>query len=95
MEVVASGTFWDAPTAPANERSVSSMSAAALADGSVPATCRLESRIAKEPTGTWARSPRPTAASRGRPGFWASANVSGTAGRARRGGWYVAELEPG
>ncbi len=35
MEVVGSGAFWDATTAPANERSASSTSAVALADGSV------------------------------------------------------------
>ncbi len=41
MEVVASGAFWDARTAPGNERSASSTAAVALADGTVLATCRL------------------------------------------------------
>jgi BNR repeat protein len=41
MEVVASGAFWDARTAPVNERSASSTSALTLADGTVLATCRL------------------------------------------------------
>src|SRR4051812_9242224 len=41
MEVVGSGAFWDATTAPANERSASSTSAVALANGSVLVTCRL------------------------------------------------------
>jgi len=41
MEVVASGAFWDARTAPINERSASSTAAVALADGTVLATCRL------------------------------------------------------
>ena len=41
MEVVASGAFWDARTAPVNERSASSTAAVALADGTVLATCRL------------------------------------------------------
>ena len=94
MEVVASGAFWDARTAPVNERSASSTSAVALADGSVLATCRL---------GTDREG------ADGHVGVFASADGGeswelrflglgervwdGWPGEAR--GWYVAELEPG
>ena len=85
MEVVGSGAFWDARTAPVNERSASSTSAIALADGHGPRDL---------PAGHGPRGSR--RARRGvridrrrrRSGSCvssASANASGTAGRARRG----------
>ena len=94
MEVVASGAFWDARTAPVNERSASSTSAVALADGTVLATCRL---------GTDREG------ADGHVGVFATADGGeswelrflglgervwdGWPGEAR--GWYVTELEPG
>ncbi len=43
MDIVASGSFWDATTAPVNERSVSSTDVLTSADGAVLVTCRLGS----------------------------------------------------
>ena len=43
MQVVAEGTFWDARTAPINERNAAATQAALLSDGTVLASCRLGS----------------------------------------------------
>ena len=94
MQVVASGAFWDARTAPVNERSASSTSAVALADGSVLATCRLgtDREGADGHVGVFASSDDGES--------WALRYLGlgdrvwdGWPGEAR--GWYVAELEPG
>ena len=95
MEVVASGAFWDARTAPVNERSASSTSAVALADGTVLATCRLGTdregadghvgvvRLGRRRRHVGTPLPGPRRAR------------SGTAGRARRAAGTSTELEPG
>jgi len=94
MEVVASGVFWDAATAPVNLRTASATSALVASDGTVYATCRL---------GTDREGPD------GRTGVFASVDGGATwelrylspgretwddwPGESR--GWYLAELEPG
>src|SRR6188472_4072546 len=94
MQVVASGAFWDARTAPVNERSASSTSAVALADGSVLATCRLgtDREGADGHVGVFASSDGGES--------WELRYLGlvdrvwdDWPGEAR--GWYVAELEPG
>ena len=84
MEVVASGAFWDARTAPVNERSASSTSAVALADGTVLATCRLGhgSRGRRRPHRGVRLDRRRRR--RGSSASWGWRSACGTAGRARR-----------
>ena len=94
MDVVASGTIWDARTAPANQRSASATSAILLADGTLLATCRLgtDREGADGHTGVFA--------SRDNGDTWEMRSLSlaerewdGWPGETR--GWYIAELSPG
>ena len=94
MEVVASGAFWDAPTAPVNERSASSTSVVAMADGTVLATCRLgtDREGADGHVGVFASADRGDTWELRYLGL-ADRVWDGWPGEAR--GWYVAELTPG
>jgi hypothetical protein len=94
MDVVASGTIWDARTAPANQRSASATSAIVLADGTILATCRLGSDR-EGPDGHTG-----VFASRDGGDTWEMRSLSlaervwdGWPGETR--GWYIAELAPG
>ncbi|MEP6637779.1 MAG: sialidase family protein [Chloroflexota bacterium] len=94
MEVVASGAFWDARTAPTNERSASATSAIVLSDGTLLATCRLgtDREGADGHTGIFASTDGGDS--------WELRALTlgerewdGWPGETR--GWYIAELGPG
>jgi len=94
MQVVASGAFFDAGTAPINQRTASATSATLLSDGTVLATCRLGSdREGPDGhTGVFATQDGGET--------WVLRYLSlgerlwdGWPGETR--GWYVAELSPG
>lgn len=94
MEVVGSGTFWDARSAPVNLRTASATSVLFASDGTVFSTCRL---------GTDREGPD------GRTGVFASSDGGATwalrflspgreawdGWRGESRGWYLAELAPG